>query len=177
MSRTHACALSWHLQLSLASPAESGMTIILERLCIIQLKPYAREINHICNNSIECRRRGERMVDGIVVVIVMSKGIGGAPAIYRLYSTGYLYKQQSPPVCFRTVNFEGHFAQVNSDLAESLSPEYWITVLHHREALTKNKVLHSLIGFFSTAKELIAQWQFQMSSGDMVDKILHHSNQ
>jgi len=51
MSRTHACALSWHLQLSLASPAESGMTIILERLCIIQLKPYAREINHICNNS------------------------------------------------------------------------------------------------------------------------------
>jgi hypothetical protein len=35
MSCTHACALSWHLQLmSLASPAESGMTIILERLCI-----------------------------------------------------------------------------------------------------------------------------------------------
>ena len=34
MSCTHACTLSWHLQLSLASPAEYGMTIILERLCI-----------------------------------------------------------------------------------------------------------------------------------------------
>ena len=34
MSCTHASALSWHLQLSLASPAEPGMTIILERLCI-----------------------------------------------------------------------------------------------------------------------------------------------
>jgi len=34
MSCTHACALSWHLQLSLASPAESEMTIISERLCI-----------------------------------------------------------------------------------------------------------------------------------------------
>jgi len=34
MSCTHACALSWHLQLSLASPAEDEMTIILERLCI-----------------------------------------------------------------------------------------------------------------------------------------------
>jgi len=33
----------------LASPAVSGMTIILKRLCITQLKPYAREINHICN--------------------------------------------------------------------------------------------------------------------------------
>ena len=53
MSRTHACALSWHLQLSLSSPAESGMTIILERLCIIQLKPYAREINHICYRAKE----------------------------------------------------------------------------------------------------------------------------
>ena len=31
----HACALSWRLQLSLASLAEYGMTIILERLCII----------------------------------------------------------------------------------------------------------------------------------------------
>jgi hypothetical protein len=46
MSCTHACALSWHLQLSLASPAEDGMTIILERLCISpteairQGKPY-----------------------------------------------------------------------------------------------------------------------------------------
>jgi hypothetical protein len=37
------------MRTQLASPAESGMTIILERLCIIQLKPYAREINHICN--------------------------------------------------------------------------------------------------------------------------------
>ena len=34
MSCMHACALSWHLPLRLASPAESGMTIILERLCI-----------------------------------------------------------------------------------------------------------------------------------------------
>jgi hypothetical protein len=34
MSCSHACALSWHLQLSLASPAQYGMTIILERLCI-----------------------------------------------------------------------------------------------------------------------------------------------
>jgi hypothetical protein len=40
------------MRTQLASPAESGMTIILERLCIIQLKPYAREINHICNNLI-----------------------------------------------------------------------------------------------------------------------------
>jgi len=37
------------MRTQLASPAESGMTIIFERLCIIQLKPYAREINHICN--------------------------------------------------------------------------------------------------------------------------------
>jgi len=37
------------MRIQLASPAESGMTIILERLCIIQLKPYTREINHICN--------------------------------------------------------------------------------------------------------------------------------
>jgi len=34
MSCMHACALSWHPQLSLASPAEYGMIIILERLCI-----------------------------------------------------------------------------------------------------------------------------------------------
>jgi len=39
------------MRTQLASPAESGMTIILERLCIIQQKPYAREINHICNTS------------------------------------------------------------------------------------------------------------------------------
>jgi hypothetical protein len=43
--------------------------------------------------------RGERMVYGIVIYgssdSVMSKGIGGTPAIYRLYtcSTGSLYKQ------------------------------------------------------------------------------------
>jgi len=34
MSCTHAYALSSYLQLSLASPAEYGMNIILERLCI-----------------------------------------------------------------------------------------------------------------------------------------------
>jgi len=62
MSRTHACALSWHLKLSLASPAESGMTIILERLCIIQLKPYAREINHICNRVCYDMEVGENRV-------------------------------------------------------------------------------------------------------------------
>jgi hypothetical protein len=39
----------------LASPGKSGMTIILERLCIIQLKPYAREINHLCNNGVSER--------------------------------------------------------------------------------------------------------------------------
>jgi hypothetical protein len=42
------------MRTQLASPAESGMTIILERLCIIQLKPYAREINHICNTPPSC---------------------------------------------------------------------------------------------------------------------------
>ena len=35
MCSMHACAPCWHVQrMSLASPAESGMTIILERSCI-----------------------------------------------------------------------------------------------------------------------------------------------
>ena len=42
------------MRTQLASPAESRMTIILERLCIIQLKPYAREINHICITPPSC---------------------------------------------------------------------------------------------------------------------------
>jgi hypothetical protein len=51
MSCTHVCALSWHLQLSLPSTAEYGMTIILERLCISPTeairqgdKPYMQQV-------------------------------------------------------------------------------------------------------------------------------------
>jgi len=51
MSCMSVCALSWHLQLGLASPAESGMTMVLETLCISPTeairqgdKPYMQQI-------------------------------------------------------------------------------------------------------------------------------------
>jgi hypothetical protein len=54
MSCTHACALSWHLQLmSLASPAESGMTIILERLCISPTEAIRQGDRPYMQHSIE----------------------------------------------------------------------------------------------------------------------------
>jgi hypothetical protein len=45
------------MRTQLASPAESGTTIILRRLCISPVeahKPYAREVHHICNKNVAC---------------------------------------------------------------------------------------------------------------------------
>jgi hypothetical protein len=62
MSCTHACALSWHLQLmSLASPAESGTTIILERLYISPTeairqgdRPYMQQSGYTQDRVMAC---------------------------------------------------------------------------------------------------------------------------
>jgi len=45
MSCMHACALSWHLQLSLQWPSS------WRDYASAQLKPYVREINYICHTS------------------------------------------------------------------------------------------------------------------------------
>jgi hypothetical protein len=51
-----------------ASPAEYGMTIILERLCISPTEAIRQEINHICNNTSH-QTEAETHVPGIYATV------------------------------------------------------------------------------------------------------------
>jgi len=62
-----------------ASPAESGMTIILEKLCISSAeahKMYVRKVDHICNTPSSCyilwSKKDKQQTNKLVMLIVAS---------------------------------------------------------------------------------------------------------